>query len=167
MCCQSEHSCPAFCSNERQIVELDCRWNEKEFVLFPATLLKMFISCKSSLVKLSGSLVYTTISSENKATLISSIPIFSPCSPIVVLLFLLRLPILYWKHLERVVSFFFLVKFLRVSLHLSGTWLWVSCKLPLLYLNYIPFLRTYGGSIAGLWQKHAILVVWSCFHSGI
>jgi hypothetical protein len=47
-------------------------------ILYPATLLKMFISRMSSLVEFLGSLVYFTISPVNRDTLTSSFPICIP-----------------------------------------------------------------------------------------
>lgn len=45
-------------------------------ILYPATLLKMFISYRSSLVEVVGSLIYTIISSAIYDSLTSSFPIF-------------------------------------------------------------------------------------------
>ncbi|KAL6040247.1 hypothetical protein STEG23_020323 [Scotinomys teguina] len=49
-----------------------------ELTLYPATLLKVFISCKSSLVEFLGSLKYTIISSANSEILTSSFLIYIP-----------------------------------------------------------------------------------------
>jgi hypothetical protein len=49
-----------------------------QLILYPATLLKLFISCRSSLVKIWGSLMYTIISSANSDNLTSSFPICIP-----------------------------------------------------------------------------------------
>ena len=49
-----------------------------ELILYPATLLKVFISYRSSLVGFLGSLMYTIISSANNGSLISSFPIQIP-----------------------------------------------------------------------------------------
>ncbi|EDK98251.1 mCG146853 [Mus musculus] len=46
-----------------------------ELILYPATLLKLFIMCKEFFGRISGSLMYTIISSANCDTLISSFPI--------------------------------------------------------------------------------------------
>jgi hypothetical protein len=50
-----------------------------ELILYPVTLLKVFI-CWSSLVEFLGSLIYTIISSANRDTLTSS---FSICIPLI------------------------------------------------------------------------------------
>ena len=49
-----------------------------ELILYPATVLKVLISCRSSLVEFLGLLVYTTISSANSESLTSSFPIRIP-----------------------------------------------------------------------------------------
>jgi hypothetical protein len=46
-----------------------------ELLLYTATLLKLFISCRSSLVEFCGSLKYIIISSTNSDILIPSFPI--------------------------------------------------------------------------------------------
>jgi hypothetical protein len=46
--------------------------------LYPATLLKLFISCRNSLVEFLASLVYTIKSFTNKDTLTSSSPVCNP-----------------------------------------------------------------------------------------
>ena len=46
-----------------------------ELILYPAILLKVFISCRSSLVEFLGSLMYTNISSANNESLTSSFQI--------------------------------------------------------------------------------------------
>jgi hypothetical protein len=59
-----------------------------ELILYPATLLKLFISYRSSLVEFWGWLIYTIISFENSDNCISSlqfcIPLISFCSLITV-----------------------------------------------------------------------------------
>ena len=49
-----------------------------ELILYPVTLLKVFISCKSSLVGFLESLMYTIESSSNSRSLTSSFPIWIP-----------------------------------------------------------------------------------------
>ena len=49
-----------------------------ELILYPATWLKLFISCRSSLVEFLWLLMYTIISSVNNNTLTSSFPICIP-----------------------------------------------------------------------------------------
>ena len=49
-----------------------------ELILYPTTLLKLFIRFRSSLVELLGSLKYTIISSANSDILASSFPICIP-----------------------------------------------------------------------------------------
>ena len=49
--------------------------NFLELIFYPATLLKVFISCRSSLVEFLGSLMYTIISSANYESLTSSFQI--------------------------------------------------------------------------------------------
>ena len=49
-----------------------------ELILYADKLLKVFISCRSSLVEFLGSLMYTIISLANRKSLISSIPICIP-----------------------------------------------------------------------------------------
>ena len=49
-----------------------------ELILYPATSLKVFISCRSSLVAFLMSLMYTIISSANNKSLTSSFPIQIP-----------------------------------------------------------------------------------------
>jgi hypothetical protein len=51
-----------------------------ELILYPGTLLKVFINCRSFLVEFLGSFMYTIISSANKDTLTSS---FLICIPLV------------------------------------------------------------------------------------
>jgi hypothetical protein len=46
-----------------------------ELILYPATLLELFISCRSSLVEILGWLMYTIISSAYSDTLTSTFPI--------------------------------------------------------------------------------------------
>ena len=46
-----------------------------ELILYQATLLKVFFSCRSSLVEFCGSVIYTIISTVNNHTLTSSFPI--------------------------------------------------------------------------------------------
>jgi hypothetical protein len=59
-----------------------------ELILYPATLLKLFVSCKSSLVKYLGSHKYTIMSSASSDILTSSfpfcIPLTSFCCPIAI-----------------------------------------------------------------------------------
>lgn len=47
-------------------------------ILYPATLLKMFISYRSSLMEVVGSLIYTIVSSAIYDSLTSSFPIHNP-----------------------------------------------------------------------------------------
>ena len=58
-----------------------------KLILCPATLLKLFISCRSSLIEFLGSFIYTIISSVNSESLTSStiicIPLISFCCLIV------------------------------------------------------------------------------------
>jgi hypothetical protein len=51
-----------------------------ELILYPATLLKLFVSFGSSLVEFLGSLEYTTVSSANSGILTSSFP---NCIPLI------------------------------------------------------------------------------------
>jgi hypothetical protein len=51
-----------------------------ELILYLVTLLKVFISCKSSLVEFLGSLLYTILLSASNETLTSSFPICIPLS---------------------------------------------------------------------------------------
>ena len=59
-----------------------------ELILKPATLLKLFISCRSSLVEFFGSHKYTIVSSANSDNLTSSFPI---CIPLTSLCYLIAL----------------------------------------------------------------------------
>jgi hypothetical protein len=49
-----------------------------ELILYAATLLKLFVSCRSSLVKFLGLLMYIIISSVNSDILFSVFPICIP-----------------------------------------------------------------------------------------
>lgn len=51
-----------------------------ELILYPATFLKVFINCRSSLVDVLGSSMFTIISSANRDTLSSSSPTCMPLS---------------------------------------------------------------------------------------
>ena len=53
-----------------------------DFLELISTLLKVFISCRSSLVEFLGSLMYTIISSANNESLTSSFPIRIPLIPL-------------------------------------------------------------------------------------
>ena len=94
-----------------------------ELILYPATLLKVFINCRIPLVEFLGSLMYTIISSANNESLTSYFPIWIPLTPYVVVLLFLELQALYWRGMERVdslVLFLILVERPWVSLH--STW---------------------------------------------
>lgn len=52
-----------------------------DLILYPATLLNMFISYRSFMVEFLGSLVYTFVSSADKVIFTSSFTIYIPCSP--------------------------------------------------------------------------------------
>ena len=61
-----------------------------ELILYPATLLKVFINCRSYLAELLGSLMYTIISSANNESLTSSFPIRIPLIPLCCLIAIAR-----------------------------------------------------------------------------
>ena len=61
-----------------------------ELILYPATVLKVLISCRSSLVEFLGSLTYTIISSANNKSLTSSFPIPIPLISLCCLIFIAR-----------------------------------------------------------------------------
>ena len=61
-----------------------------ELILYPATLLKLFISCKVSLVKFLVTLNYTIISPANSDILTSSFPICIPLTSFCCLIALAR-----------------------------------------------------------------------------
>ena len=61
-----------------------------ELILYPATLLRVFINCRSSLVEFLGSLMYTIILSANNESLTSSFPIRIPVIPLCCLIGIAR-----------------------------------------------------------------------------
>ena len=63
-----------------------------EYILYTATLLKLLISCRSSLVEFFGSLKYTIISSADSDSLTSSFPICIPLTTFCNLIALARTP---------------------------------------------------------------------------
>ena len=62
-----------------------------ELILYPATLLKVYISCRSSLVQVLGSLMYTIISFTNNKSLTSSFPIRVPLISLCCLIAIVRI----------------------------------------------------------------------------
>lgn len=107
-----------------------------EWILFPVTLLKVFISCRSFMMKFLESFIYTLTTPKNDYTLTS---FFSICILLISFSWLSSLAktqVLYWicmKRVDSLVLFLILVGLLWVSLHLSWYWLWSCYKLSLLY----------------------------------
>lgn len=72
--------------------------NFRVLILYPSTLLKVFITCRSFLVEFLGLVVYKIISSGNNNTLTSSFPIRSSLISSSCLIAWLRFQVLYWMN---------------------------------------------------------------------
>lgn len=100
-----------------------------ELILYPPTLLKLFISCRRSLGEFLWSFMYAIISSRNSDNLTYSFPSCIPFLPPLFYFLQLDLQVLYWKNREKVCIFalsLILVQFFQVSLQLAVVMLYIA-----------------------------------------
>ena len=110
-----------------------------ELILYPATLLKVFISLLEFPGRIFGGHLHIMWSVNSDTLVLRLLFWFESCwSPFVVLLFELEFQVLYWIGMERVdslVLLLILVESLWVSPHLIWWWLSTYSKLFLLCLG--------------------------------
>ena len=121
-----------------------------ELILYPTTMLKVFIRCRSFLMEFFGSLMYTIISSANKDTLTSS---YLNCIPLISFTFLIALAktssdiLNRYREMSNLDLILTLVQLLWAFLHLS------SCRLSMNCLYYIEICPLYFYSLQDFIMK--------------